>query len=124
MGTGAPTSQLLQAAKDLITPPDRWTKSPTGALTKTGDPCLPNHPLAYAFDIEGSLKHFCPGDELKSRVEGDTAYDLATRALEKAMAGNAASLFFFNLNQSHKAVLDLFDKAIDDEALHAPGAAR
>lgn len=60
-GNNLTAVQILEAAKVLITPPDRWTQCAT-ARAANGRPVSPRSYRAYAFCASGAL----------ARVGGDT----------------------------------------------------
>ena len=105
-------AHVIQGARDLIADPHRWTQHQL-ATTSNGKKCEPWDAKAARFCAYGAL--------LKSAyvVSGDLelADRLANSAVAALLNGKAGTelcgrLFHVNDVDGHKAVLDLFDKAL------------
>ncbi len=106
--TTTPT-EILQAARDLLTDPRRWTKG-AAARFEDGNTCSAQHPQAHSFCSRGALIRVQPAG-------GYEAYHGAYRFLEKCVrpeVEGAEPVTAWNdyYQTTHAEVLAVFDKAI------------
>lgn len=114
-------SEVLKAARELITDPKRWTQGWFARTIQDGQ-VGPEHKFAVCFCSLGALYKAEPGLwQLEEDGDGDgqeTTSD-AIEFLQKFCDGHhGMDIAMFNDNRTHKEVLELFDKAIEEAIKH------
>lgn len=106
-------SEVLKAARELITDPKRWTQGAFARTIKDGR-VSPEHEFAVCFCSFGALYKVQPGEWTKAS-ESVPAHEFINRF---CVATHHVDLAHFNDNRTHKEVLELFDKAIEEAIKH------
>ena len=107
-----PIVETLEAARDLILDPKRWTQGRgepcfQAARDAEGNACQPDDPRAVAWCATGAIAKVEPtimGLERAERALGE--------ALVRARLGAGLGPVWFNDHRSHADVIEMFDVAI------------
>lgn len=99
------TLTILERARAIITPRERWTQRSFARLP-SGAACSPGDPDASCFCLTGAVVH--------ARYQLDAEHEDCARACAAISAHtNGYPIPMVNDNSTHEGVLALLDKAIE-----------
>lgn len=99
------TLQILQAARELISVPERWTRG-THARDASGMPVPPYSPSACCWCLSGALWRVCGG------VPPDPVNEALVRVLDARKSRQTYTGFNDNRRNGHGSILGFLDQAI------------